>query len=277
MATFAELNATLDGKGLRPIDQVALRELARRRSPVWATDQALPGIPLVRQRDVAFRLQERGYLERIERGTYRIVPLTGVRAIAPVELVGAWFAEEPHAVIGAAAAEYHGLILDSPTIFEIQLARIKREVRFQGILYRFTRAKQKAVLADNVAVTQDRSITRIATPGKLMVLLLAQGRRGPQAHNDARLAYEVFLRGIELKKWDHVNWPLLVRRHGNAAVVRRLGYLLERHGIAGAEGLAALRGTAPRTNFSSAYGSTGPISRRWRLRLNDPNLWDASE
>jgi predicted transcriptional regulator of viral defense system len=252
----------------------ALRELARRRQPVWRVeDRILEALPRARVYQVIQRLQKQGHLDPIERGVYRVVPQTGARIISAVELIGSWFRDEPHALIGAAAASYHGLILDSPTLFDVQLTRPKPgEVEYQGGYYRFTKATHRSVSSDNLKVETGRVTTAIATPEKLLVLLLAQHRTGALAGRDARLATEVFRRGLGMHRWTDIPWPLLILRHGNQAIARRLGFILEAYGVSGWQSLRDLVGTGEITNFSSGYPSQGRVSGRWRLRLNDPLL-----
>ncbi len=258
------------------LDRRALQTLARRRLPLWDASEPLPDVPKARQRQMASRLMRGGYLDRIERGLYRVVPLTGASAIDPIELVGAWFAPEPHAIVGPAAAEYHGLILDTPTTVGVQLARPKpRDVVYQRMRYQFTTAARNSVLADNIDVITGRVVTHIASPGKLLVLLLAQPRTGRFAGRDARLATEIVIRGAATDIWKGVNWPSLIMRHGNRAVARRLAFLLEQNHVDGFESLRPLVGNAEITNFSTAHPAVGPVLNRWRLRVNDPALLGA--
>jgi predicted transcriptional regulator of viral defense system len=258
----------------RSLEEQALQELARRRQPVWRVeDRILEMHSPASVRQVIQRLQRQGDLDPIERGVYRVVPQTGARIITPVELIGSWFRDEPHSLIGAAAASFQGLILDSPTLFEIQLTRFKpEEVEYQGGLYRFTKASHRSVVADNIQVETDRVTTAIASPAKLLVLLLAQHRKGVNAGRDARLAVEVFRRGLAKNLWAEIPWPLMIMRHGNQAIARRLGFMLEAYGVPGWQSLRGVVGTSEITDFSSGYPSQGRVSGRWRLRLNDPLL-----
>jgi predicted transcriptional regulator of viral defense system len=76
---------------------------------------------------------------------------------------------------------------------------------------------------------------------------------------------------------DHTDLGRLARaaeRYGNAAVARRLGYLLELlHGSEAAEPLFPLRGRShAHVLLSSSGPDKGPTSPRWNLRVNvDPD------
>ncbi len=257
-----------------PLEARLLRELDRRHLRVWRPTQApVPGLSAAQQPEVAYRLAKAGILERLERGAYLVIPRSGARLAQPLELVGAWFADEPYSVIGAAAAEHHGLTYDTPSTIEVQLARAKHErVEFQGKTYRFVQSRPSSVTSDNMEAAAASQRAKVASPAKLLVLLLRRHRRGPATARDSRLAIEVIERGIARNLWHSVPWDRLIKRHGTSATARRLGYLLERHGLPGWERLLALRGRAGYTLLSSLHPADGPVSPRWRLRLNDPIL-----
>lgn len=257
-----------------PVGHRILQTLDRTKCRVWhLSHDALPaGITPAQARKSLHLLTAAGLLERVERGTYLVPPRSGRILISPLELVGAWFAKEPYAVIGHTAAEAHRLTLDTSDVVELQLGRPKATVQFQGVRYVFSRAQAKVLKADNMIISTGQASTSVASPGKVLVLLLnqASARRSARPTRDTRLALEVLERGVALNLWAKVDWPRLVRRHGNAQAARRLGYLLERVGDPGAETLLPLRGNSGNQAFSPVYPDEGPVETRWRLILNDP-------
>lgn len=257
-----------------PLESALMRDLDRKHVRVWRPSRTpAGGLEAARRDEVAHRLVRAGSLERLERGAYLVVPRSGARLVPPLELVGAWFEGEPFVVVGATAAEYHGLTLDTPSVIDVQLARAKREVvRFQDKVYRFTRSDRESVAADNVVIRAGEQKTSVATPAKLLVLLLNQPRRGPGTARDSRLAMEVFERGVRSNVWRSVRWARVVRLHGTAATARRLGYLLERFDQPGWDRLLPMRGRAGYSKFSAIHEAVGQVDTRWRLRLNDPVL-----
>ncbi|MDR2882145.1 MAG: hypothetical protein LBV29_09665 [Azoarcus sp.] len=79
-------------------------------------------------------------------------------------------------------------------------------------------------------------------------------------------------KGLWMKRAD-LNMPRLLeytRRLDVGAVVRRLGYLLERYELADAATLESLRGllTATYQRFDPLLPADGPFVARWRLQLN---------
>lgn len=260
---------------LGPVEHRLLQTLDRRRERVWNTSEDLPpGLTSDSVRQALQRLVATGQLERIERGTYAVMPRSGRVLVRPIELVGAWFRDEPYAVIGHAAAEYHRLTLDTASTVEVLLARTKPPVEFQGVRYLFSRRDPASVGKDNVSVEHEGATTFVASPAKLLVLLLdgTPGRRGTRPVRDSRLALEVLERGAARHLWDKVDWPLVIRRHGSTSAARRLGYLLERLGVLSAANLAPLRGMSGNVPLSPLYPATGPVDPRWRIVVNDPIL-----
>lgn len=258
-----------------PLEHRVLRALDRHRRPVWrvAADGAPEGLTAPQRHQALHRLVKAGLLERIERGVYLVPPRSGRILVPSIEVVGAWFAGEPHAVVGHAAAEYHRLTLDTPRIIEVQIARPKRgPVEIQGVRYVFSLAARDRVTSDDVTAASRQIRTAIASPGKLLVLLLSQtpSRRSLRPTRDARLALEVLERGAARGLWLRVEWAGLIRRHGTVAAARRLGYLLERAGLPGADALLPLRGESGNLPFSVVHPPDGPVNTRWRLLLNDP-------
>lgn len=257
-----------------PVGHRILQTLDRARRLVWrVSEEGLPaGITPAQAWKSLHLLTAAGLLERIERGSYLVLPRSGRLLIPPLELVGAWFENEPYTVVGHAAAEAHRLTLDTSSVIEVQLGRPKAPVEFQRVRYVFSTARPPSLAADNAVITTGRTSTSVASPGKTLVLLLNQesSRRSERPTRDTRLALEILERGTSMNVWAKTDWPRLVRRHGNSSAARRLGYLLERSGLNGAEALLPLRGTSGNRPFSSAYPIDGPSNTRWGLILNDP-------
>lgn len=257
-----------------PIEHRILQMLDRERVRVWRVSEGhLPaGVTPPQARKSVHLLAAAGLLERIERGTYLVVPRSGRVLVSPADLVGAWFEAEPYAIVGHAAAEAHRLILDTSSVVEVQLGRSKGSVEFQGIHYVFPQAQADSLCADNVTIKVGRASTWVASPGKIVVLLLnlESARRSERPTRDTRLALEVLERGSVANLWAKTDWVRLVRRHGNAAVARRLGFLLEQTGVPGAAALQPLRGESGNQPFSPLYPATGPVDTRWKMILNDP-------
>ena len=256
-----------------PVEHRILRAADRAPGRVWRVDdgEAIGLTPSSLHQALA-RLVAAGQLERIERGKYAVMPRSGRVPIRPLDLVGSWFNREPYAVVGHAAAEHHRLTLDTATTVEVLLARSKQPVVFAGVDYVFSRRDVASVTADNMASAKGGASTLVASPAKLLVLLLgaSQTRRGSRPERGAGLALEVLERGAARGLWSKVNWPLVVRRHGSASAARRLGFLLEQTGQGPRDDLLSLRGQSGYVSLSPLYPAQGPIDARWRVVVNDP-------
>lgn len=256
-----------------PVELQILQALDRRRERVWrAGDSIVRGLSRLQVNQSLQHLVDARLLERIERGVYLVNPRAGRTLVAPLELVGAWFKDEPYAVGGHAAAEYHRLTLDSSQVVEVQLLRKKAPVSFQGIRYVFTLAPRRRLVADNVRAPIGPATTTVVSPAKLVVQLLTNtaARRSQRPQRGAALAVDILRAGKSRNVWAGVDWARLVRRHGTASTARRLGFLLEELHIEGGESLLPLRGHATYVPMSPLYPEEGRIDTRWRLRINDP-------
>lgn len=261
--------------GIGPLEASILERLDRERRLVWRVSVPMLSLTLTQRSEAAHRLSRDGRIVRIEKGIYLVMPRSGPRMVLPDQLVGAWFQGEPHAIIGAAASHYHRLTADTPRVIEVQLARPKAEVTFQGQRYRFTKATPVSVAHDNVRMHFDSGDTHMASPGKLVVLMLTRmsARRRPQAHRDLRSVTDILLRGGRLGFWKSIDWPVLVKRHGTPSAARRLGLLLETFGFGLHERLRSSIGTSGNVRLDTTRGEAGyPIDRRWKVVINDPEI-----
>ncbi len=259
-----------------PIEQALLRVMDRSRQRIWMLGSAdvPPGLTDDQVRHALSRLAEARLIDRIERGTYLVMPRSGRIPVQPLDLLGSWLRDEPYAVVGLAAAEVHHLSMDTPSTIEVQIARRKAPVTFRGSQFVFTAANKQSVAQDNVRVKVGEGTCTVASPGKVVVRLLAQesSRRGMRPSRDASLAAEMLERGRGRDLWSRTDWKSLVMRHGNSLAARRLGYLLDQLGIGGSEDVMPLRGVSGNKPFSPLYPPRGPVSKRWRLVINDPAL-----
>jgi predicted transcriptional regulator of viral defense system len=264
-----------------PNEHEILRTLDRSGKWVFQVKDLGVGLSKNQIENALSAMTRAGLVERVERGTYVVMPRSGRRLIDPADLLPAWLGSSAvgqamaYALIGRAAAEAHRLTLDTPRTIEVQLTRPKEPVDFQGTRYRFTRSSEPDVVHDNVQIEVKTGKVNVASPGKTLVLLLRweASRNADKPAQDTRLALEMLERGETSRVWDKVKWPGLVKRHGNAAACRRLGFLLERQGQSeAAESLRPLIGQSGNVPFNPLYPSKGQVDRRWRLILNDPIL-----
>lgn len=76
-------------------------------------------------------------------------------------------------------------------------------MEFQGIHYVFPQAQADSLCADNVAIKVGRASTWVASPGKIVVLLLnlESARRSERPTRHTQLALEILERGSVANLW----------------------------------------------------------------------------
>ena len=248
-------------KGLRGSSAELLHRL-RRRGPVFTFRDALEvsGYDRGYLKLVLHRLEKGGWIERIERGKYVILPLEAERGrYAPHEFVVGSALVEPSAIAYWSALHYHGLTEQIPNVVFVQTTSRKkrRELTVFGARYRMVRVVRRKffgleplwIEGLKVYVT-DREKTAIDCLDK------------PQHCGGIIEVYKALREGgVDAKRLSEY-----LERFGSGAVAKRLAYLAE---LAGLEvevpghlikkGVVALDPTMPRR---------GRVDRRLKLLVN---------
>jgi predicted transcriptional regulator of viral defense system len=136
----------------------ALLRLAR-KGPVRARDLDRAGIP----RTYLRRLCERGLLERVDRGLYRLAdaPVTELHSLAEVA------ARVPHAVVCLLSAlQVHGLTTEAPHAVWVLIDRHARAPKFSYPKLRVVRASGRAREHGVETRTVEGTRVRLTTPAK---------------------------------------------------------------------------------------------------------------
>lgn len=145
----------------RPTKTTELIELAK-RGPVRARDLDATGIP----RATLKRLCDRGILERVDRGLYRLVdaPITELTTLAEVAK------RVPHAVICLLTAlQFHGLTTESPHAVWILMDRRARRPSLKYPKLEVVRASGPAREHGVETRVIDGVAVQITTPAKTVV------------------------------------------------------------------------------------------------------------
>lgn len=229
--------------------------------------------------NVLGRLEGKGWLRRLERGTYLIIPLEAgpARDWSESALVIAPHLVQPAAIAYWSALHYWNMTEQIPHTVFVQSTRRKhqRRIEVMGISFRFVtviEAKffgvlQRTLDGKPIYVT-DREKT-----------LLDGADRPDLSGGIGQLAQA--LRAA----WADVDWQRLDRylaRFGTGSLIKRIGYLVETLDLPlpdQEERLARWRhslssGIAP---LEPGQGHTGRIVTRWRLRMNVEETWPTGE
>jgi predicted transcriptional regulator of viral defense system len=150
-------NPSSNGTGSKPIRQILA--LARRQGVLRARDMAAIGIP----REYLTRLVERGQLERIARGLYRLAEADASEHHTLVQVAK----RVPEAVICLLSAlRFHSLGTQAPAEVWIAIDPKARRPRFTDLPIRVVRFSGQALEAGTESHTIEGVAVRVTTPAK---------------------------------------------------------------------------------------------------------------
>jgi len=214
-------------------------------------------------------LASKGWLSRIRRGLFTVVPLEA-------DVPEAWRADPwlvaarvfaPCYIGGWSACEHWGLTEQLFRSILVVSARPQRsaQVTVQGTEFRVA-TRQPYALFGTRKVWRGRDRVDVSDPTRTIVDVLDDPSIGGGIRNVADVVEE-YLSG------DHRDDELLVSyadRLGNRTVFKRLGYLLEALGIDTPElsEICRARRSAGLAKLDPSIRSGGRITKRWGLRIN---------
>ena len=267
---------------LSPTEARLLNELAAAGKTIFATEdaRAIMNGQGERVNKLLYRLTQKRWLFRLEKGKYLILPLeAGMEGLYTVhEFLIAAHLVKPHAIAYASALSFHGLTDQvARTVFVASTSRRQNvTIESLGLHYRFiTLTEDKFFGLETVAI-EDQPV-QITDPSKTIVDGLdhpeycggiVEMAKGLWRYHRS----EVVDPSIELRtRLDRLTCYAL--RLGNRTVFKRLGYLAEVLGLDVGEYLTRWQGevSAGMGLLDPRYGERGPYNTRWNLRLNvDP-------
>ena len=216
------------------------------------------------------RLVRKGWLQRLERGVYMIIPLEAgpERLWAENALVLASHLISPGAIAYWSALRFWNMTEQIPRVQFVQTTKRKKNLTIQGVEFQFIHVAERYFFGvvtrniENIPITvtdREKTIIDAASRPDLSggIIQLAQ-------------AIGFSIDSIDWEKLDHylVKW-------GGGAVVKRLGYLIETLPL-------PIPARDSRINFwrtliskgisqlEPGSGRTGPVVTRWQLQINIP-------
>jgi predicted transcriptional regulator of viral defense system len=204
-------------------------------------------------------LQQRGAIERIEKGKYLIIPLGAEKGKYTLhEFVIGSLLVEPYSIAYWSALNYYGLTEQIPTTVFIQT--ISRRFNYNpevfGVQYKITKVKKEKVFGIRKEWIEETQIN-ITDKEKTIIDCLDK----PQY---AGGIIEV-AKALKNSKFDRKKLQSYAQCIGNSGVIRRLGYLCE---------LLNLKIKLPKLNtrnylfLDPTMPDKGPKSAKWRLIVN---------
>jgi len=171
------------------------------------------------------RWEDRGFVERIERGKYLIIPLESEKGKYTLhEFVIASHLVRPSAIAYWSALHYHGLTEQIPiTVFVQTTARKKKnQLEVFGVDYRIVRVKPEKFFGFKKEWIEETPVT-VTDREKTVIDCLD---RPEYAGGIVEVA-----KALENASLDRETLSRYAQQLGNNAVARRLGYLSEHLGI----------------------------------------------
>jgi predicted transcriptional regulator of viral defense system len=218
-------------------------------------------------RVILFRMEEKGFIERIEKGKYLIIPLGSEKGKYTLhEFVIASYLVEPYAISYWSALHHYGLTEQIPsTVFVQTPARKKKNLmEIFGVNYQIVRVKEdkffgvrKEWIEENPVSITDKEKTIIDCLDKPHyaggIIEVAKALKTGSLNYNQLSAYAL--------------------RIANFAVVRRLGFLGEKMGI-------PLDLPPPRSKkyllLDPTMPAKGENDPKWRLVINNDTLLPGS-
>ncbi|MBI4311652.1 MAG: hypothetical protein HY681_07705 [Chloroflexi bacterium] len=265
------VTVTPAARGISAKNRKLLTALHRGTSgPFAAKDAAaLLAFDIERAQRLLAYLARMGWLARIRRGLYATVPLDVIQPASwqedPWIVAAKVFA--PFYLGGWTACEHWGLteqIFRETVVFTSRPTR-DRHVEIQGFPFRVKGIAQDKLFGTE-PVWRGQTKVLVSDPSRTIVDMLDDPSIGGGIRHVADVL-ETYLSD------DRRNDTLLVeyiRRLGNRAVFKRLGYLLETLGVDNASLLNACREgmSSGMSLLDPSASRSGPYLRRWNLRLN---------
>jgi predicted transcriptional regulator of viral defense system len=259
---------------LGPRERTFLTSIAAEGKRIFHFADALPYWASAHQaRKALSRLERKGWLRRLERGLYLLIPL----AAGPE---GNW-SEDPlvianqlvpgGAIAYMSALHYWNMTEQVPrTVFVQTIARRNTPYsEILGVRYRFVTIKQERFFGIH-SQTVDGMGFSVTDREKTIVDSMSR----------PDLSGGIMLLADSLGSVDEVDWGKLedyLERFGSGAVYKRLGYLIERLDVDIPNRDDLLTGWQGRLTQGIAWlepggDRSGPVKTRWRIRVNVKGL-----
>ena len=249
-----------------------LTEITRQSKQIFTYEDAVKayGSSNRRLRELLSTLVKRGWLQRIEKGKYLILPFEAgrEREWTEHEFIIASYLIEPYYIGFRSALNYFGYTEQiSRTVFIVSTSRkLKSSMAISGVAYRFVYiSKRKFFGAKQISV--GGSQVNISEPEKTIVDCLDRLR---YCGGISEVAKALWYGRDEL---DFTKMAEYSRRNGNRAASQRLGYLIELLGFKADKAVEILlQSISTRyTPLDILSEPKGKHMERWRIILNIPD------
>jgi len=176
-------------------------------------------------RVVISRLEKRGWIERIEKGKYMIIPLGAEKGKYTLhEFLIASMLVSPYAIAYWSALNHYGLTEQIPTTVFIQTTARKKKQKLNifGVEYQIIRIAEKKFFGLKKEWIEETQVC-ITDREKTIVDCLDKPQHCGGVIEAAK--------ALKSRRYDTEKLSTYAERIGNSGVIRRLGYLSETLGI----------------------------------------------
>jgi len=236
-----------------------LDELARRK--VFTVEEAtkVSGIDRNVLKVILSRLEKKGWVERIEKGKYMVIPLGARKGEYTLnEFVIGSLLVNPSAIAYWSALNYHGLTEQIPATVFVQTTsrKKKRELEIFGVIYRIVRIKEGKFFGIERVWLEDFQVN-VTSREKTIVDCLDKPKLCGGVIEVAK--------ALKNGEFDFEKLSEYAIKIGNSGVARRLGYLCDVLGLqidlpeVKARNYLLLDPTMPKK---------GEVSSKWKLVVN---------
>jgi Predicted transcriptional regulator len=205
------------------------------------------------------RMEEKGFIERIEKGKYLIIPLGSEKGKYTLnEFVIASYLVEPFAISYWSALHHYGLTEQIPNTVFVQTPARKKKNRMEifGVNYQIVRVKDEKFFGIKTEWIEETPVS-ITDKEKTVIDCLDKPRY-------AGGILEI-TKALKTGSLDYNKLSTYAQKIDNFAVVRRLGYLCEQIGI-------PVNLPHPRSNkyllLDPTMPAKGENDPKWRLIIN---------
>ncbi len=272
MARTEDMKMTL--AGLSSQEREIISSLAADEKLAITVEDILEASP--RSRESAYqilsRLHRKGWLHRLRRGVYSVVPLSSLSATPAIEDRWALAMElfRPAFISGWSAAEHWDLTDQIFNTVSLVTARPQRQTDHLvgGARFRTRNLTEKRFFGSRRLWSNSNPIL-MADPSRMLIDMLDSPRFGGGGRHTLDVAREYW-------RSDHQDPDTLLSyaiRFARGSVFKRMGFIAEQLKADVTETwIETCRGhlTKGITSLDPDVPPTGPITTRWRLRVNLP-------
>lgn len=215
------------------------------------------------------QLAAQGWLRRIRRGLYVLIPL---EATSPED----WSADpwliaarvfQPCYIAGWSACEYWGFteqIFRDVAVFTAAAIRQRRET-IDRTVFALRKVSQHALFGTRLVWRAERQVP-VSDPTRTLIDILDDPKWG----GGVRHVLQIVEAYWSSEHRDEARLVDYLKRVGNAAAAKRLGYLLEKIGAGEAAAIERLQRsiTTGYARLDPSVAARGPFVARWNLQIN---------